>query len=87
MDGSEKMLLENLRDDIKTLNKNVIYLCSKSSCNETRLKNIERVINDNDDRLVVCENKITKINTKIAMVAGIISVFVALAAPVIGSLV
>ena len=59
MDDGEKMILENLSDDIKTLNNNVLYLCSRSSSTETRLKNIEAIVHDTDDRLTICESRIT----------------------------
>ena len=59
MDDGEKMILENLSDDIKTLNNNVLYLCSRSSSTETRLKNIESMCHNTDSRLTLCESKIT----------------------------
>ena len=63
MDNSEKLLLENLSCDIKTLNNNVLYLCSKSASTESRLKNIENVISYTDKKLNICENKVNTLRS------------------------
>ena len=63
MDESEKMILENLSCDIKTLNHNVLYLCSKSASTESRLKSIENIVNDTDTRLNLCEHKVTTLRS------------------------
>lgn len=92
MDSVECMVLENIQsdmriiqDDIKQTNKNILYLCRHTACVETKLNSIETIINDNDNRLDIYEDKVNKIDTRIAMVAGIISIIVVFAAPVVGS--
>ncbi len=94
MDSSERMVLENIQSDMRTIqgdikqtNKNILYLCRHTACVETKLNGIEKIITDNDIRLDICEDKVNKIDTRIAMVAGIISFLVILISPVIASFV
>ena len=63
MDDGEKIMLENLSDDIKTLNNNVLYLCARSASTETRLKNIENIVHDTDNRLSICESRVTTLRS------------------------
>ena len=63
MDNGEKMILENVSNDIKTLNHNVLYLCSQSASTEARLKNIETIIYDTGDRLSLCESKVNTLRS------------------------
>lgn len=44
MDEAEKMILEDLRSEIKTINKNILYLCKHTTNSESRLENIERSV-------------------------------------------
>lgn len=94
MDSSEQMVLENIQSDmriiqgdIKQTNKNILYLCRHTACVETKLNSIEKIIADNDTRLDIYEDKVNKIDTRVAMVAGIISFLVILISPVIASFV
>ena len=76
MEDAEKMLLKNLSDDIKTTNKNILYLCKKCSSTDSRLKNIEDVMKLNDRDTAICLNKINKIEGKFIVISMIIAVCV-----------
>jgi len=82
MDESERMLLENMNIDIKTLNQNVIYLCSRSHTASTRLKGIEKRLEVNDKNTMDCQKKVSKIQGKLigfsCFIACGISLFISL---------
>lgn len=70
MDATEKMIfgdiqsdMKEMRDDMRNMNKNILYLCRNSACNEIRLKNIESIVNDTDNRLNICENKVNTLRS------------------------
>ena len=83
MDESERMLLENMSADIITLNKNVLYLCSRSHTSSARLKAIENRLEINDKNTIDCQKKVSKIQGKLMG----FSFFVACAASLFVSLV
>lgn len=58
MDDAEKMLLNDIKNDIQTLNKYTLYLCRHSSCSENRLKNIEDAMITYNKELDICKNKV-----------------------------
>ena len=83
MEDGERMLLENLSDDIKTtnndikgMNKNILYLCRKCSSTDSRLKNIEDLMKLNDRDTAICLNKINKVEGKFIVASMIIAVLV-----------
>ena len=51
MDTAEKMVLENLNTDIQQMNKNILYLCSRTGSQEQQLKNIENSLKVNCDEI------------------------------------
>lgn len=80
-------MMERMNNSIDIMNERILYLCTKSARAEERLTGIEKIMSAESDRLRLCENKVTKIDTRIAMVAGLISIGVVLTAPVISAMV
>ena len=83
MDEGERILLENLSDDIKEMNKNIIYLCGRSASAGARLKNIEAIISDSDIRLSKCESKITTMRSWGIAIGSIITLSIPVIAAVV----
>lgn len=83
MDAGEKILLKNLSDDIKEMNKNIIYLCGRNASAGARLKNIEDIVRNNDDRLSKCESKITTMKTWGVAIGSIIMLSVPIVATIV----
>jgi hypothetical protein len=82
IDTAEKMMFEDIqsdmkemRDDTRNMNKNILYLCRNLACSEIRVRNIENVVNDTDNRLNICENKVTTLRSW-GIAIGTMSIFV-----------
>ena len=65
MNNSEEMILDDLRDDIKILNKNMLYLCKHTTSSEVRLENIERAMIINDTNTNTYGKQISEIKGKL----------------------
>jgi hypothetical protein len=76
MDENGKLILTDLQDNIKTINKNIIYLCQRTAADAERLKNIENIVINNDARLNICEDKIITMRTWGTVIASIIILIV-----------
>lgn len=65
MEDSEKMILDDLREDIKILNKNTLYLCRHVTSTEARLENIERAMVINDKHTDLYGKQISELKGKL----------------------
>lgn len=74
MDTAEKMILEDLRQETKTINRNILYLCTKCASTDTRLKNIEENMLINDKNTEICLNKVNRVEGKIIGVCLLITI-------------
>lgn len=76
MDSSDRMVLENLQDQIKTLNKNMLYLCRTAARSDSRLENIENVLANRGDRIQLCEKRITEFRSYGVVIMVIITLII-----------
>ena len=72
MDDVEKMLLEDIQNDMRemreesrTINKNILYLCRHSACTENRLLAIETNLKDNNSKVDIFQKRISIIEGKL----------------------
>ena len=65
MNTSEEMILDDLREDIKILNKNTLYLCKHVTSSEVRLENIERAMIINDANTDLYGKQISELKGKL----------------------
>lgn len=79
--------IRGMRAENLAIDKKIMYLCRHASSTETRLKNIEETIKNRGERIRECENKILKVDTRIALGASIITIIGLAMAPVISALI
>lgn len=76
MDEAEKMILNDLNDDIKILNKNTLYLCRHVTSTESRLESIEKAMKINDESTDLYGKQISEIKGKLIGASAFIAVTV-----------
>ena len=74
----EEMILDDLRDGIKILNANTLYLCKHVTSSEERLRSIEDNMKLNDTSTSLCMSKVNKIEGKLMGASMFIAIVISL---------
>lgn len=76
MNREEEMILNDLKDEIKILNSNTLYLCKHVTSSEVRLQNIEDNMKVNDESTILCMNKVNKIEGRLMGATAFIAIII-----------
>lgn len=79
MDDAEKMILEKMNFEIQQMNKNILYLCSRTGSQDQQLRNIETSLQVNCDEITIYKKRLNLLEGKLLGGSTIIAIIVSYA--------
>ena len=74
MDEGEKMILEKINLEIQQMNKNILYLCSRTGSQDQQLKNIEKSLELNCEEIAIYKKRLNLLEGKLMGGSAIIAI-------------
>ena len=78
MNREEEMILENMQSELKTINKNILYLCRHSANTEARIESIETCVIQHTKDLNSFQRRVSMIEGKLVAGCTFIAIIISL---------